>query len=71
MAGMARQWTPGRYRWRTRLRALLPMRLAEYVRKGRADCGNHEWYKSTDEEDRCYHCEIGVRRPSEFPERGV
>ncbi len=34
--------------------------------KGRGDCGNHEWYKSTDAEDHCYHCAAGFRIPSRF-----
>jgi hypothetical protein len=37
------------------------------VGKGRRDCGDHEWYKSSPEEDRCYHCAVGVRRPTGFP----
>jgi hypothetical protein len=58
----------GRYRWRTRLRRRLPWFLIDrgVARKGSADCGDHEWYKSTEDEDRCYHCEEGVRRPSGF-----
>ena len=58
----------GRYRWRTRLRRQLPWFLVNLgvARKGRRDCGEHDWYKSTDHEDHCYHCEVGVRRPSGF-----
>jgi hypothetical protein len=36
--------------------------------KGRRDCGDHDWYKSSQEEDDCYHCEVGVRRPTGFPD---
>lgn len=60
-----REW-PGRYRWRTRLRTRLPLPLSRLVRKGRGDCGQHEWHKATDAEDHCYHCAPGVRRPSGF-----
>ena len=58
-----------RYRWRTRLRRRLPRALvnAGIAAKGRDDCGEHEWYVSSDDEDRCYHCEAGVRRPRRFP----
>lgn len=34
--------------------------------KGAGDCGAHDWYKATDTEDRCHHCEAGMRRPSQF-----
>jgi hypothetical protein len=35
--------------------------------KGKADCGDHEWYyKASDQVDRCYHCEAGERHPSQF-----
>lgn len=40
------------------------------ARKAQRDCGNHEWYKATETTDRCYHCEVGVRSPSEIPPRG-
>ena len=44
----------------------MPWLFMRLFPKGSGDCGNHEWYRSTDEEDRCYHCKPGVRRPSEF-----
>ncbi|GAB4083045.1 hypothetical protein GCM10028783_39950 [Modestobacter muralis] len=52
-----------RYRWRTAVRARLPWLLIDrgVALKGRRDCGSHEWYRATDVEDRCYHCEVGVR----------
>jgi hypothetical protein len=64
IAGMAR----GRYRWRTRVRRHIPWFLLNrgVAKKGASDCGDHEWYKATDDEDHCYHCEVGVRRPSGF-----
>lgn len=54
----------GKYRWRTALRRRLPWRFGIYllVRKGKRDCGDHEWYRHDDEIMRCYHCEPG-RRP--------
>jgi len=57
-----------RYRWRTALRRRLPWFVVNrgVAAKGRGDCGAHEWYKQDDGEDRCYHCEVGVRRPSLF-----
>lgn len=57
-----------RYRWRTSLRRHLPWFLIDIgvAGKGRHDCGDHEWYKATDDEDRCYHCSVGRRRPSGF-----
>jgi hypothetical protein len=58
IGNVGRAWTPGRYRWRTRLRGALPLRPPLYmlIPKGRKDCGNHEWYKATAEADNCYHC---------------
>jgi hypothetical protein len=55
---MWREWTPGRYRWRTCLRGLLPYRppLYELVPNGRGDCGNHEWYRHDETTLHCYHC---------------
>jgi len=29
--------------------------------KGTRDCGAHEWYRATDEIERCYHCSVGHR----------
>jgi len=52
----------GKYRLRTRIRRLLPFALIGLVRKGKQDCGDHEWYRSTDEIYRCYHCVAGIRR---------
>lgn len=50
----------GRYRLRTELRGVLPGFLAPLVPKG-PDCGDHEWYRSDERTDRCYHCFAGVR----------
>ncbi len=57
-----------RYRWRTAVRTRLPWFLIDLgvAAKGRRDCGEHAWYKQSDAEDRCYHCVVGVRRPSRF-----
>ena len=38
--------------------------LIRFVPKGPRDCGDHDWYKATDSEDHCYHCRVGVQRPS-------
>lgn len=51
----------GRYRARTWLRGHLPYRLLWLAPKGLGDCGGHEWYRSDEATDRCYHCEAGVR----------
>ncbi|MFD0276846.1 hypothetical protein ACFVHB_23475 [Kitasatospora sp. NPDC127111] len=53
----------GRYRLRTRLRAHLPWFLVDrgVARKGRRDCGDHEWYNHDGLVARCYHCEPGQR----------
>lgn len=50
---------PGRYRWRTHLRGLLPWALSWRVNKGRGDCGNHQWYNADDVIAECYHCQVG------------
>jgi hypothetical protein len=57
-----------RYRWRTALRKRLPWFLVNLgiASKGRHDCGAHDWYQASGAEDRCYHCEVGVRHPSQL-----
>lgn len=59
MSAMAR----GRYRWRTRVRRLLPWALVDrdWFPKGSRDCGNHDYYNADGVVDRCYHCDVGVR----------
>lgn len=51
----------GRYRWRTRLRRVLPWFLVDrgIARKGPEDCGRHEWYNHDGLVARCYHCRVG------------
>jgi hypothetical protein len=56
----------GKYRLRTRVRGVLPLRLAWIAPKGRGDCGCHEWYRAEQGLWRCYHCEAGVTRQSPF-----
>lgn len=51
-----------RYRLRTRIRRLLPFALIGLLPKGKKDCGDHEWYRSTHELYLCYHCVVGIRR---------
>ena len=46
-----------RYRWRTWIRKHTPHAIADHVPKGKKDCGAHDWYKSTDLVDHCYHCD--------------
>jgi len=50
----------GKYRLRTMIRETLPERLAGLAPKGAKDCGDHEWYKVSEQTWRCYHCEPGV-----------
>lgn len=64
----------GKYRGRTRLRGLLPSPLWRLVPKGAHDCGNHEWHRSTEATDACYHCRVGQRphvAPLEGEHRGT
>ncbi len=44
--GPRRLMSNGKYRYRTLLRERLPEPLAALLRKGRRDCGEHEWYKA-------------------------
>lgn len=71
-AVVVRRRFPGRYRWRTEARRHLPRFLIDLgiARKGRRDCGNHDWYRSTDDEQRCYHCEPGARIVRDGATRG-
>ncbi len=57
-----------RYRWRTRLRRRMPWFMLDLgiAKKGKGDCLAHDWYKASEQEDRCYHCQVGIRRPSQF-----
>ncbi|BFU43918.1 hypothetical protein [Krasilnikovia sp. MM14-A1004] len=59
----------GKYRLRTNLRSRLPAWCLAFLPKGGRDCGEHEWYKSADNEYHCYHCRVGVRttRPDHWP----
>lgn len=54
----------GKYRLRTWLRGALPMPFHRLVPKGRRDCRDHEWYRSSDSTDRCYHCTVGEQAHS-------
>jgi hypothetical protein len=57
MSSTRRQWTPGRCRWRTKLRVMLPWALTNVVSKGSGDCGNLEWYNADGQIENRYHCE--------------
>jgi hypothetical protein len=59
----------GKYRLRTAARESLPESLAALIPKGSRDCGNHEWYKSSDQTWRCYHCKPGVTHEVPWDER--
>jgi hypothetical protein len=48
-----------KYRFRTRLRRILPWRLIWLAPKGAQDCGSHEWYREGDDRWLCYHCVVG------------
>jgi hypothetical protein len=61
----------GKYRYRTALRERLPELLAALVPKGPKDCGDHEWYKSSESRWRCYHCRIGVSHEVPWDEREI
>lgn len=69
MAATAQQPSAGRgrYRFRTWLRGHAPGPLWRLFPKGRADCGAHEWYRSAEALDRCYHCEVGERPAARLP----
>ncbi len=63
---------PHPYRWRTRLRGLLPRPLCWWVEKG-SDCesvrAEHHWYNKDNEHSACYHC--NVVREGRLWERGL
>lgn len=61
----------GKYRNRTALRERLPEFLAFRIPKGRADCGDHEWYKAAEQTWRCYHCEVGETHEVPWDEREI
>ena len=70
---MRSRWSRGRYRWRTRVRRYLPWFLINLgvAAKGKYDCGSHDYYNAADDIDRCYHCEVGTRNPSQVPQRDL
>jgi hypothetical protein len=43
---------------------LLPWKLIWLARKGRKDCGNHDWYNADGRVENCMHCKAGVREYS-------
>lgn len=56
-----------KYRLRTWLRTNTPHAVSDRIPKGAEDCGNHEWYRSDEQTERCYHCVVGVRPVTERP----
>lgn len=59
--------TYGRYRWRLLIRGNMPRALVRFFPKGKKVCGNHVFYKDSEELDLCYFCRVGERRPSQYP----
>jgi hypothetical protein len=53
------------------MRKHLPGRAIGVFPKGNKDCGDHQWYKESQLVDRCYHCKVGERRPSQFDQPEV
>lgn len=52
-----------RARWRRWIRGRTPNFLYDrgLVVPKVVDCGDHEWYRSTDEMQACYHCDVTPR----------
>lgn len=61
----------GKYRIRTAVRERSPNLVAARISKGSRDCGNHEWYKASEQTWRCYHCEPGVTHDVPWDEREI
>lgn len=61
----------GKYRIRTAVRERSPDLLAARISKGSRDCGNHEWYKASEQTWRCYHCGPGVTHDVPWDEREI
>jgi len=57
-----------RYRWRTRLRTLVPFFAIDLLPKGNTDCGRHEWYGHDADTFYCYHCTVGILKAHDLPE---
>jgi len=53
--------SPGKFRFRTWLRMLLPKLVAIRISRGSRDCGNHDWYNADGVTESCYHCSLGHR----------
>jgi len=49
------------YRLRTWLREHLPRPLAYLFPAGTKDCGQHEWFRTDEHTDICWHCTVGER----------
>lgn len=50
-----------RYRFRTWAREHLPVPLAYLFPAGSKDCGRHEWFRTDEHTDICWHCTVGQR----------
>ncbi len=57
------EFSPGRFRWRTRARMFTPWWLLDrgLFDKPDEDCGSHDWYNEDDTTARCSHCQVGER----------
>jgi hypothetical protein len=51
-----------RYRLRTWLREHLPRPVAYLFPAGSKDCGRHEWFRTDEHTDICWHCTAGERQ---------
>lgn len=49
------------YRLRTWLRERLPRPFAYLFPAGSKDCGDHEWFRTDEHTDICWHCTVGER----------
>lgn len=49
------------YRLRTWLREHLPRPFAYLFPAGSKDCGRHEWFRTDEHTDICWHCTVGER----------
>lgn len=50
-----------RYRFRTWAREHFPRPIAYLFPPGNKDCGDHEWFRTDERTDVCWHCTVGER----------
>ena len=56
------------YRRRSAVRSRLPGPFRRLIRKGKYDCGDHEWQRGSGDSDTCIHCRRGHRLHRDGPE---